>query len=54
MPKKVVRVMITGKPRSAIDIDAMAQIVIALGREFEARKQAKLAPEPMQVEVASS
>jgi hypothetical protein len=52
MPKKGVRVVITGKPRPVIDIDAMTQIVIALGREFDAR--AKLAPEPVQIEVASS
>lgn len=54
MPKKGVRVIITGKPRPVIDVDAMTQIVIALGKEFEARKRVKLAPEPMHVEVASS
>ena len=38
MPKKGVRVVITGKQRPKIDVDAMTQIVIALGREFAERK----------------
>lgn len=41
MPKKGVRVVITGKPRPKIDVDAMTQIVIALGREFAERKRGK-------------
>lgn len=44
MPKKGVRVIITGKPRPTIDVDAMAQIVIALGRELAERKRAKREP----------
>lgn len=39
MPKKGVRVIITGKPRPKIDVDATTQIVIALGRELAERKQ---------------
>ena len=39
MPKKGVRVVITGKPRPKIDVDAMTQVVIALGRELEERKE---------------
>jgi hypothetical protein len=42
MPKKGVRVVITGKPRPKIDVDAMTQIIIALGREFAKRKGATL------------
>ena len=38
MPKKGVRVVITGQPRPKIDVDAMTQIIIALGREFAKRK----------------
>ena len=41
MPKKGVRVVITGKPRTAIDVDAMTQIVIALGRELAQRGETK-------------
>ena len=44
MPKKGVRVVITGKPRPTIDVDAMTQIIIALGREFAKRKEAKTKP----------
>jgi hypothetical protein len=44
MPRKGVRVIITGKPRPAIDVDAMTQIVIALGRELAERKQTKRQP----------
>ena len=52
MPKKGVRVVITGKPRPSIDVDAMAAIIIALGREFALRKQDK--PGPTQAEAASA
>ena len=38
MPKKGVRVVITGQPRPKIDVDAMTQIIIALGREFAKRR----------------
>jgi len=38
MPKKGMRVVITGAQRRTIDIDEMTQIVIALGRELAARK----------------
>ncbi len=48
MPKKGVRVIITGKPRATIDVDAMTQIIIALGREFAARKSVKLRPKSKQ------
>lgn len=41
MPKKRVRVVISGKPRPKIDVDAMTQIIIALGREFAKRSGAK-------------
>ena len=44
MPKKGVRVVITGKPRPTIDIDAMTQVIIALGREFAKRKGAETKP----------
>jgi hypothetical protein len=44
MPKKGVRVIITGKPRPKIDVDAMTQIVIALGRELAERTQTKRQP----------
>ena len=39
MPKKGVRVVITGKPRPKIDVDAMTQIIIALGRELAKHKE---------------
>ena len=42
MPKKGVRVLVAGKPRPKIDVDAMTQIIIALGREFAKRKGAEL------------
>jgi hypothetical protein len=38
VPKKGVRVTIIGKPRPKIDVDAMTQIIIGLGREFAKRK----------------
>ena len=47
MPKKGVRVIITGSQRRVIDVDAMVQIVIALGREFAHRGRAKRPPEPV-------
>lgn len=53
MPKKLVRVIINGKPRSAIDVDAMTQIVIALGRELAARKQVEVAPQPTRTKATS-
>lgn len=53
MPKKGVRVIITGKPRPALDVDAMTQIVIALGRELAARKQVKLAPQSTRTKAIS-
>jgi hypothetical protein len=52
--KKGVRVVVTGKPRPTIDVDAMTQIVIALGRELAERNQAKVAPKTIRAEVASS
>lgn len=39
MPKKGVRVIITGSQRRVIEVDAMTQIIIALGRELAARKR---------------
>lgn len=39
MPRKGVRVVITGKPRPIIDIGAMTNIIIALGRELAARER---------------
>jgi len=39
MPKKGVRVVITGKPRPVLDVAAMTRIVIALGRELEQRER---------------
>lgn len=39
MPKKGVRVVITGRLRPKIDVDAMVQIIIALGRELAARNR---------------
>lgn len=37
MATKVVRVIVTGKARQAIDVDLMAQAIMALGRELAAR-----------------
>lgn len=47
MPKKGVRVVITGQPRPTIDVDAMTQIIIALGRQFAqaAEQQVQVASE---------
>lgn len=45
MPKKEVRVTITALQRPKIDVDAMTQIVIALGREFAQRRRAKREPQ---------
>ena len=41
MPKKGVRVIITGSQRRKIDVDGMVQIMIALGRELAQRGRAK-------------
>ena len=38
MPKKGVRVIITGAQRRTIDVELMTQAVIALGRELAERK----------------
>jgi hypothetical protein len=47
MPKKKgVQVVITGVPRPKIDVDAMMQIIIALGRELATRKQLRRQAEP--------
>ncbi len=46
MPKKGVRVVITGKQRPAIDVDAMMMCIIALGREFAERKRVKRQSQP--------
>lgn len=47
MPKKGVRVVITGKQRPTIDVDAMMHIVIALGREIAERKRVKRQSKPI-------
>jgi hypothetical protein len=44
MPKKGVRIIITGVPRRVVDIEAMVQIIIALGRELEERGHEKPVP----------
>jgi hypothetical protein len=41
MPKKGVQIIITGSQRPKIDVDAMTQIIIAMGRELAARKRVK-------------
>ncbi len=46
MPKKGVRVIITGAQRRTIDVDAMTHIIIALGRELaerDTKRQPKMA-----------
>lgn len=53
MAKKVMRVVVTGKPRTAIDVDAVVQVVIALGREL-ATKDPRPAVEPARTEVAGA
>jgi hypothetical protein len=53
MPKKGVRVVITGTPRPKLDVDAMTQIVIALGRELEEREEDERAPKQTTEKVAS-
>jgi hypothetical protein len=54
MPKKKgVRVIITGAQRRIIDVDAMVQIVIALGRELDGRDQDKHAPMAARIEAVS-
>lgn len=47
MPKKEVRVTIIGSQRRKLDVDAMTQVVIALGREFAQRKRGKREPKPI-------
>ena len=39
MTKKGVRVVVTGVPRPWIDVQAMTQIIIALGRELAEQDQ---------------
>jgi hypothetical protein len=41
MSKKGVRVVVGGKQRARIDVEAMTQIVIALGRELAKRAEKK-------------
>lgn len=41
MTKKGVRISVTGAQRQTIDVEAMTQIVIALGRELAARARTK-------------
>lgn len=43
MSKNKMRVVVTGKQRPTIDVEAMTRIVIALGREWDARKRGKRA-----------
>lgn len=43
MPKKGVRVRVSGKQRPRIDVEAVAQIIIALGRELDGRDRDKQA-----------
>ena len=40
MTKKGVRIIITGQARPVVDIEAMANIIIALGRELAEREKA--------------
>jgi len=40
MTKKGVRIVVTGAQRRSIGVEAMTQIVIALGRELAARTRA--------------
>jgi hypothetical protein len=44
MSKKGVRIVITGAQRRTIEVEAMTQIVIALGRELAAREPKQLKP----------
>jgi hypothetical protein len=46
MPKKVVRITIIGSQRRKIDVEAMTQIVIALGRELAQRGRVKRQSKP--------
>jgi hypothetical protein len=41
MTKKGVQIIISGAQRRTIDVDAVTQIVIALGKEIAERAQAK-------------
>jgi hypothetical protein len=43
MVKKETRVIVRGKQRADIAVEAVVQIVIAFGRELEARQKAKQA-----------
>lgn len=52
--KKELQVVVTGTPRPAIDVDAVLQIVIALGRELAEREQITLGPASKQTEVTIS
>jgi hypothetical protein len=54
MLKKGVRVVITGQPRPAIDVEAMTQIIIALGREFATGKNVGHGSKPVGSKVVSS
>jgi hypothetical protein len=54
MPRKGVRVVITGKPRLEVDVEAMTQIIIALGREFATGKNVGRGSKPVGSKVVSS
>jgi hypothetical protein len=49
MPKKGMRIIITGSQRRTIEVDAMVQIIIALGRELDGRDQDAHAPARVEV-----
>ena len=53
MPKKGVRVRISGKQRPKIDVEAVAQIIIALGRELDGRDRDKQASSSARAEAVS-
>lgn len=53
MPKKGVRVKIIGKQRPRIDVEAVAQIIIALGRELDGRDRDKQASASARTEAVS-
>ena len=53
MPKKGVRVVIAGRPRPKIDVDAMVQIIIALGRELAEQERGRREPKLTPTKVAS-
>jgi hypothetical protein len=46
MPKKGVQAVIIGSQRRKIDVEAMTQIVIALGRELAGRKRPRRRVKP--------